>query len=219
MNELEFICRQVSMERGHAAAVRGACATALAADADGPPDVEFLDACAGYLVFTGGRFDAQDLQHDALLRPCLAAAGVAEPAPLDGLLQSLPASREAIGRLAAALEARHAGTATDAGRAADARFVEALRDYLAFHAGVLAARRHSLHDLCDRHYGLTEWRRAAAVDADSILEERERYARVVARLPDGLSLAPSEPSAPALRAAAAGSTADARVGAAAQDHR
>jgi hypothetical protein len=210
VNELEFIRRQVSIERSHMAAVRSACAAALARDGGTAPDPEFLEACARYLLFVVGRFNAQDQAHCDLLRPRLDAADVEGRETIDDLRQALAASREAIGRLAAAVESRGAGTRDDSS------FVEALREYLGFHARVLATRRHSIHHLFDRHYGIAEWRLASAVDADSILEERERYARVVGCLPEGLSLAPSElpaaglpPSAPAV-APAPGATASPR---------
>lgn len=180
------------------AAVRSACAAALARDAGAEPDPEFLDACARYLVFVVGRFNAQDQAHCELLAPRLDAADAASRALVEDLLQALAASRAAIERLAATLAAR------DSGAASDAQFAESLRDYLGFYARVLATRRHSIHHLFERHYGIADWRRASAVDADSILEERERYARVAACLPDGISLAPSELSDAALRAMSTG---------------
>jgi hypothetical protein len=207
VNELEFIRRQVSTERSHMAAVRSACAAALAREDGATRDPAFLEACAEYLVFVVGRFNAQDQAHCDLLRPRLEAADAEGRATIDDLLQALAASREAIGRLATAVAAHGAGTL------GDAPFVEALREYLGFYSRVLATRRHLIHHLFDRHYGIAEWRRASAVDADSILEERDRYARVADCLPEGLSLAPAEIPAAALRAALpAGSGARTGVG-------
>lgn len=195
MNELEFLRQQIATERGHMAAVRSACATALE-QSDAPPDLEFLGHCADYLVFIVARFNAQDRAHAEQIRPRLGAGDDAGRQAIDDLLGALEQSRAAIARL---------GTVVGdwrGGRAADAALVAALREYLAFYASVLATRRHSLQPWFDAHYGIAEWRRAAGVDADSILEERERYGRVADSLPEGLSLAPSQPSATALRAAA-----------------
>ena len=197
MNELEFLRRQIATERGHMAAVRSACAASLA-QPDVPPDPGFLESCADYLVYVVSRFNDQDEAHASLLRPRLDATDAAGRAVIDDLLATLAANREAIGRLCQALEARRAGDPDDG------RFIDALRNYLTFYASVLATRRHALQPLFDRHYGIAEWRLASRVDADSIIEERERYARVADRLPEGVVLAASELSATALRAAAHG---------------
>jgi hypothetical protein len=189
VNELEFIRHQVSTERSHMAEVRGACAAALA-QGDGAPDLHFIEACASYLVFVVDRFNAQDQAHCELLRPRLDPADSAARAAIDDLLQALAASRDAIDALRTALAARQAG------RLAEPQFIAAVRDYLAVYSAVLATRRHSIHHLFERHYGIVEWRRASAVDADSILEERERHARVLASLPDGITLARSTVEAP-----------------------
>ncbi len=182
MNELEFIRNQVATERSHMAAVRGACAAALLQPADPPPDLDFLVACASYLVFSIGRFNAQDQAHCELLRPRLPATAADDQRTLADLEQTLAANRTAISQLATALAALQSGTGGEAG------FSAALRAYLSFYANELASRRHALRHLFDAHYGVAEWRRASAVDADSILEERDRYAQVAGRLPEGIVL-------------------------------
>lgn len=177
------------------AAVRSACATALE-QSDAQPDMEFLGHCADYLVFIVARFNAQDGAHAGQIRARLGPDDDDGRKAIGELLGALQQSGEAIARLSASAAAWRGGLASDGA------LVAALRDYLAFYASVLATRRHSLQPWFDAHYGIAEWRHAAGVDADSILEERERYARVADSLPEGLSLAPSQPSATALRAAA-----------------
>ena len=194
MNELEFIRRQVSIERSHMAAVRGACAAALALPRDERPGTDFLQACAGYLVFAVGRFNTQDLAHCDRLRAHLPVDAAQDRATLDDLDRTLAASRKAIDALAAALRDREA--AGDAGD--DDAFVAALRGYLSFYSNVLAGRRHALQHLFEAHYAVADWRAASAVDADSILEERQRYARVADLLPDDISLAAGASDAPPL---------------------
>jgi len=190
VNELEFIRSQVSTERSHMAAVRSACAAALALAADPRPDIDFLAACAGYLIFSVGRFNAQDQAHCGLLRPRLPADAARDLATLDELEQTLGMSRKAIEPLATALGTLESGT----GDAAE--FTAALRTYLSFYSGVLAPRRHALRHLFDAHYGIADWRAASAVDADSILEERERYARVADLRPGGIALGAQGTDAP-----------------------
>lgn len=183
MNELEFIRRQVSTERSHMAAVRSACSAALAQSADERVAGDFLLACASYLVFVVGRFNAQDQAHADQIRPRLPADAARDRATLDDLDQTLSASRDALEALAAALR-RHETGASD-----DAALVAALRSYLSFYSNVLASRRHALQHLFEAHYTVADWRAASAVDADSILEERQRYSRVASLLPDGIALA------------------------------
>lgn len=202
MNELEFIRRQVSTERSHMSAVRSACAAALALPADHRPDVDVLAACADYLVFSVGRFNSQDQAHCDLLRPRLPAAAARHRATLDDLEQTLAASRKALEALAVALAALQDGTSTVSA------FTAALHSYLSFYSNVLARRRHALQPLFDVHYGIADWRIASAVDADSILEERERYARLSGLLPDGIAFAELGSDAPPLPTVAVGAAAD-----------
>jgi hypothetical protein len=198
VNELEFIRHQVSTERRHMAAVRSACSAALALPAAGRAGTDFLLACASYLVFVVGRFNAQDQAHCDLLRPRLPADAARDRATLDDLDRTLADSRQALEALAATLRRREA--APD--ESEDAALVAGLRSYLSFYSNVLASRRHALQHLFDAHYSVAEWRAASAVDADSILEERQRYARVASLLPDGIALAALASDAPPLAAAA-----------------
>lgn len=187
MNELEFIRSQIALEYDHAAAVRTACSAALGTAAAPAPAGEFLDVCANYLVFADRRGEIRDTAHLDLLRPQIAAGEREAQALLGELQRSLPIRRSALDRLAAAIDThRTAAVTAAANQVTQAAPIEALlHDYLASHAGVHANQR-ALLTLCDVHYDIVQWRQAAGVDADSILEERERYARVVASLPDGL---------------------------------
>jgi hypothetical protein len=198
VNELEFIRQQVSTERSHMAAARGACAAALALPAEAGPRTDFLLACAGYLVFVVGRFNDQDQVHCDLLRARLPAEAIRDRATLDDLDRTLAASRRALEALADALRRRE--TAPDDSE--DAAFIAALRGYLSFYSNVLAGRRHALQHLFETHYTVADWRAASAVDADSILEERQRYSRVADRLPEGIALAALASDAPPLGASA-----------------
>ncbi len=206
MNELEFIRRQVSTERLHMAAVRGATAAALTVPADERPGTDFLLACARYLVFIVGRFNAQDQAHCDLLRARVPADAASDRAMLEDLDRTLAASRKALDSLASALREREA--AGDTGD--DAAFVAALRGYLSFYSNVLASRRHALQHLFEAHYTVAEWRAASSVDADSILEERQRYSRVADLLPEGIALAALASDAPPLGAAAGRDLPDSR---------
>lgn len=190
MNELQLIRDQVSTERRHMAEVRAACASAIARAA--PEDTlldEFCQACADYLVYIVGRFNAQDQAHCDILGPRLAPGDAANRHILDELAATLARNREAIASLAAALEARRAG------QLHVPQFVAACQDYLRFYEEVLAKHRHVIYHLFDRHYGIEEWRRASLVDADAIVEERVRYGRVRAKLPPGVDLATTGPAA------------------------
>jgi hypothetical protein len=195
VNELEFIRGQVSLERRHMAAVRNACAAALALPADRQPDASFLVAGAEYLRSSLQRFCDQDQAHCDQLRPRLPSGENHDLRALDDLHRTLAASRAALAPLAKALDAHLAG----AGTAADVS--AALRAFLEFYANVLASRRHALHHLFDAHYGIAEWRAASAVDADAIFEERQRFTRVAALLPHGISLeGPATGAPPQLQA-------------------
>jgi len=197
VNEIEFIRRQVSTERTHMAAVRSACATATSRPPAERADVEFLRACAEYLVFVEGRFNAQDQTHRALLGLRLPANAAQDLATLEDLGRTLAASRGAISKLEVAVRGGN-----------DEAFLSALRTYLAFYSNVLAGHRHVLHHLFDAHYEVADWRAASAVDADAILEERERYARVAGLIPDDIELAPTRSDVPPLSPAASGTSRD-----------
>ena len=55
-------------------------------------------------------------------------------------------------------------------------------------------RRAALDELLVRNPRIADWRAVSAIDADSVLTERARYAELAAQLPAGaLSLAPAEP--------------------------
>jgi hypothetical protein len=142
-----------------------------------------LCAAARYLVFVVRRFNAQDLEHFAILQPLIPATAQADRAALVDLTETLRLSGCAIDRLSAALDAP-LGDLLAAGRT-----------FNQFYTDVLMRRRHSIYHLFEQHYGIAEWRRASLVDADSILEERALYEAVGRTLPAGVELrSPGRPA-------------------------
>src|SRR6266513_2412389 len=90
-------------------------------------------------------------------------------------------SREALEKLAAALACAAASP--------DSRAQESWREFAQFFNSVWSARRDAIDAWLAASPRTTDWRLIAGIDADSILEERNRYARVRAALPGGASLA------------------------------
>jgi hypothetical protein len=66
---------------------------------------------------------------------------------------------------------------------------ESWREFAQFFNSVWSARRDAIDALLAANTTTTDWRVIAGIDADSILEERNRYSRVRATLPAGASLA------------------------------
>ncbi len=169
MDELAILRDQVATERRHLAALKQACRATLQSSTDAPGKAALCRAAAAYLAYGGHRLLAQDQAHCLLLRPRVSRADAASHALLDDLESALQRARVAL----QALE-----SATDP--------VAGVRDYLDFIDAVLGKRRHGLEALFQMHYTIEDWRAASFVDADSILEERERYAAVRGAFPAGL---------------------------------
>jgi hypothetical protein len=182
MNEIEIIRSQLAREQSHAAEVAHACAAVLGSRSSAAPASEaaapFREACVSYLVWALARFEERDQRLAELLGARLTPAGSAAAArarQLGDLLSRSGRSREALSRLEGALAA-----ADPAG--AQARWAE----FDQFFDSAWAPRRAALEQALAQHLSVEEWRAIGAIDADSILEERERHARVTAHLPAGL---------------------------------
>ena len=183
MNELEIIRSQLAMEQVHAAEIANAAAAVLGGSpqAAAAPDATalFREACVSYLVWVLARFE----ERDQTLSELLAARhsdgnGAAASSPhLGGLIARSGTSREALVRLESAL-------AGGESQAAGAGWQEFAR----FFNSAWVPRRAALEAALPEHLSMEEWRAVAGLDADSILDERRRYARIVALLPAGIEL-------------------------------
>ena len=189
MNEIEIIRSQLAVERSHAAEIANACAAVFGAGtAPSVPDESaalFREACVGYLVWVLARFEERDQTLSELLSARESAAKSAAGAlpreqPLEELLSRSGRSREALARLESAL-------AAGAGDAARGRWQEFAR----FFNSAWTPRRVALERELAEHFSVADWRAMCAIDADSILDERRRFARVTAELPAGLELRPA----------------------------
>jgi hypothetical protein len=187
MNEIQLIRQQLESERQHASAVANACAQALASAAarqlqQGSPLERFRQACVDYLVCVLAWFEERDQRLADYAQARLTAA---DPVPrrLEEVLAQAGRSREALERLEAAVASD--GTA------------ERWQEFVQFFNGAWSARREALETLLAAHARTNDWRALSGIDADSILEERRRYAQVSARLPPGIELAglPQRPGA------------------------
>ena len=166
MNEVQLIRSQLALERAHASAVANACATAL--QADGATDsgsealAPFRRACVDYLACVLAWFEERDQRLADLLQ---ARSGATEPArrPLEAACADRPAvsSRDRQQRW---------------------------REFAEHFNGVWSTRRDALDALLSANSRPTDWRTLGGIDADSILEERRRYALVAAQVPPGVTL-------------------------------
>jgi len=64
-------------------------------------------------------------------------------------------------------------------------------EFLRFFSGAWSARRDEIDRLFERQAKVTDWRTVSDIDADSIVAERSRYARVKATLPAGIEMSPT----------------------------
>lgn len=171
MNEIEIIRSQLAVEQSHAAEVANACATVFGSRGDAIASSEatalFREACVSYLVWVLARFE----ERDQTLSELLAAR------PLASLLARCGTSREALSRLESALAAGD----SDGARAAWQKFGR-------FFNSAWAPRRAALAGALAEHLRVEDLRTVGAIDADSVLDERKRYARVVAQVPAGIEL-------------------------------
>jgi hypothetical protein len=169
MNEPELIRAQLAAERQHLAAVTDAIA---ALDAQPAPDVaEFRQACVDYLVCVLAWYEQRDGRLAQLLER--KAPEDATRAALDEALGRHGGSRQALEKLEAALAGNRAA---------------AWREFAQFFHRVWSARRDALEAGLGAEGRVGDWRALGGIDADTILEERARYARVRGLAPAHVAL-------------------------------
>jgi hypothetical protein len=185
MNEVEEIRRQLALERSHAGAVANACAALMQADAaavaTGESLAQFRQVCVEYLACVLASFEERDQR----LADLLEVRSNATPSARRTLEESLARpgrSREALAKL----EAASAGSASDR-----AGWQQGWREFAEYFNAVWSTRRAALDALLGSDSRVTDWRTVGGIDADSILEERRRYAQVCARAPPGVVLGES----------------------------
>lgn len=173
MNEIEIIRSQLTLEQSHAAEVANACAAVFgsreAAAVSDEAAALLREAGVSYLVWVLARFEERDQRLAELLA---ARASLADGAAQLGALVARPGrSREALSRLESSLTAEP--------QAARERWQEFAR----FFDSAWTPRRAALEAALAEQADVADWRAVCAIDADSILDERQRYARVLAQLP------------------------------------
>lgn len=178
MNEVELIRSQLSLERQHAIDVARALSTAGARSGASPESWQnFRQASVDYLVWILSRFEEREQTFHDLFR---SRAGEADERSAAGrVLDQRGTSREALKKLEAALAST---SHTEAER------VGHWSEFEQFLAGVWSARRDEIDKLFARQAKVTDWRTVSAIDADSIFDERSRYAKLRAALPAGIEL-------------------------------
>jgi hypothetical protein len=182
MNEVELIRNQLALERAHVGAVANACANAMLGDvgaaAMGELLGQFRRACVEYLACVLAWFEERDQRLADLLQARFVAADPARRA-LEETLARRGRSREALAKLEAACAAETASGSADP---------QGWRAFAEYFNDVWSTRRDALDALLSTNARVTDWRTLGGIDADSILEERRRYAQVSAQLPPGVPL-------------------------------
>jgi len=187
MNEIQLLRTQLATERQHASAVANACVSALA-DGASPvagdsPLGQFLRASVDYLVCVLAWFEERDQRLTELVR---AWPEVPARRALEEALARPGRSREVLERLEAAC-ARTAAGAPPAGVAGDGARGR-WQEFAQYFNSVWSARRDAVDAVLAASPRPADWRTVSGIDADSILEERRRYAQVSLRLPPGTTL-------------------------------
>jgi hypothetical protein len=179
MNETEIIRRQLATERMHAAQVANACTRVFGA-VGGSTHAAFREASINYLVWVLSRFE----QRDQLLAERIAhRVGIPEHTAATATFHALAALAARPGTSHQALILLE--TALAAPQEAAPAAWQAFAHYF---NTTWYERREALENQLAQLRRLPEWRALCAIDADSILEERTRYAHVAAHLPAGVTL-------------------------------
>ncbi|MBK7250358.1 MAG: hypothetical protein IPI06_05630 [Gammaproteobacteria bacterium] len=188
MNELQFLRNQLGLEDRHFEDVRRVCEAGIAAGFEQTRLDELCRTGVRYLCVVGERIGQREHAHVALLRARLAP----DDAPSRGIVSELESAARARGlvlaALARALEHRRADELSAV------EFLATCREQFAALDAPHTRRPHMIGHLLDRHYRMADWRHAAHIDADTILDERERYGRVRAKLPRSLELGSGGPA-------------------------
>ena len=163
MNEVELIRAQLRVERQHAEAVARACASTHAAVS--APGTE-------YLAWILTRFEEREQVFHDLIRKRF-AAGDPHRQAVEVTLGAPGSNREVLTKLEAAL-----GASADAHTTA-----RRWSEFLSFFSGDWVTRRNEIDRLFQIQAKVTDWRTVSAIDADSIVDERARWARVKATTP------------------------------------
>lgn len=185
MNELEIIRSQLAVEQAHATEVANACAAALGATGAAEPSeatVLLREAGVSYLVWVLARFEERDQTLAEILAARQSTAegpAAASARHLAGLIARPGTSREALSRLEAALAAGGSPQASERWQA-----------FAAFFNSAWESRRQALLAALAEHLSVADWRAVCAIDADSILDERTRFARLAPQLPAGAARPP-----------------------------
>ncbi|MGH8209075.1 MAG: hypothetical protein ACREU6_05650 [Steroidobacteraceae bacterium] len=176
MNEVELIRAQLCVERQHTAAVSHALSAAGSQGADRLVSLEaFRQASVEYLAWILTRFEEREQVFHDLLRSRCTADNPSRRAAETTL--ALPGtSREALAKLETALSS-----------SSDVDWTAFLR----FFSGAWSARRDELDRLFEQQAKIVDWRAVSGIDADSIFDERSRYARVRTALPTGIEMPPT----------------------------
>ena len=186
MNEVEIIRQQLALERAHVGTVANACANAMQGDAGAkaPGDAlwQFRRACVDYLACVLAWFEERDQRLTDLLQTRPRSSDPARRS-FEEVLARPGRSREVLAKLEAACD-----TSTASGSAARRQGWWEFGEY--FNA-VWSTRRDALDALLSTNSRATDWRTFGGIDADSILEERRRYALVCAQVPPGVALGTS----------------------------
>jgi hypothetical protein len=183
VNEIHLIRSQLRVECDRAGAVAQACAGALAgadpqALAAGSALAELHQAGVEYLACVLAWFDERDRR----LRDLYARRPADDPGrrSVEKMLTGGGNSLEALERLES-VAGNPAGENGDASRSRHERWQKFSR----FFTGPWKAQRDAIDQLLSSSPRVADWRVVAGINADSILEERRRYARFRQRLPAG----------------------------------
>jgi hypothetical protein len=183
MNEVQLIRNQLTLERTHASAVANACATALQTDAAAGPMSDSLEqfrrACVDYLACVLAWFEERDQRLADLVQTRFGASDPARRA-FEEVLSRRGRSRDALAKL----EAACAGSAAPGAGMRQ----QGWREFAEYFNGMWSTRRDALEALLTSNTRPGDWRTLGGIDADSILEERRRYALVAAQVPAGVTL-------------------------------
>jgi hypothetical protein len=118
-----------------------------------------------------------------------APRGITDAAALAAFSQACAEYLECLLGWFEALKRLAAGTAPGRGSAADRSAAGRWQELAHFVASAWHGRREAVDALLASNLRVTDWRTFSGIDADSIVEERSRYARVHATLPPGVELA------------------------------